>query len=115
MLISVVLPAPLGPMTAVRRRAGNRKVSRSSAVKSPKRFVTSSRPRRSIATLRGRRSCNRRLPHPHSLPSCENTHHTFGEAHHERDDDDTEPDQPVFGETHNHVLDHEKQDGANDG
>src|SRR5881394_3446959 len=83
---SVVLPAPLGPISAVMRPAGASNDARSRASRPPKRFDTCST-RNSGSTMAAAHRCRRRPPEgPETVPQVEKN--AGDAARRERDDQD---------------------------
>ena len=110
-LMSVVLPAPFGPMTAVSAACGQRQASRRRWPRSRRSASSTFEIGKQVhGALRSSR-LGARAPAPrHCGVVSKDAHDAFRKAHHERDDDDAEPDEPVLGEAHDHVLDHEEQE-----
>src|SRR3990172_367607 len=98
--MSVVLPAPLGPMTAVSRPEGSVRFTPSTAASAPKRFERPSVLRSSVVT---------------GSPTGKDARDAAPEAHDQGHHDRPEPDEPVLREADDDVLEHEEEEGAHDG
>src|SRR5437899_112470 len=99
--ISVVLPAPLGPMTACVSPSGTSRSTRSVARRPPKLLLS---PRITISGSAIAQDLSRQEPEQAAL----------GEEHHE-DQEQPQDDLPVLGQGGEHVLEPEEHDRADHG